>query len=175
MTPRPRTPNVNPEPSDLSHDPDWPTAVHEAGHAVVGMAVGGVLRSLTGVPPRACIDFKPSTSRQARLATAVAGPIAERMANGGAAETTLDASLKWFFDQLGDESIESFRADQLAMAAEEDDLDVVVPLVDSYPTRPVGLAQFRQGRARAIRILQERWEDVQKLAWPIIEQLRAGT
>src|ERR1035441_4689348 len=119
-------PTMSPERSDLSHDPDWPTAAHEAGHAVVGMAVGGVLRSLTGVPPRACIEFKPSTSRRAQLAMAVAGPGAERMAKCGEPETTLDASLKRFFEQLGDEGIDSFRADQLAMAAEEDDLDIVV-------------------------------------------------
>jgi hypothetical protein len=161
------------EPSDLSQDPDWPTAAHEAGHAVVGMAVGGVLRSLTGIPPQACIEFKASTSRQARLAMAVAGPAAERLAKGDEAGTTLDASLKWFFEQLGDESIESFRADQLASAAAEDDLDKVVPLIESYASRQVGLGQFRQARSRAIRILQERWDDVEELARPIIEQLRA--
>jgi hypothetical protein len=155
---------MSPEPSDLSHDPDWPTAVHEAGHAVVGMAVGGVLGSLTGVPPRACIEFKPSTSRRAQLATAVAGPAAERMAKGAEAEATLDTSLKRFFDQLGEDGIESFRADQLAMAAEEDDLDVVVPLIDSYASRRLGLAQFRQARSRAIRILEERWDDSK--SWP---------
>jgi len=104
----------------------------------------------------------------------MAGPAAERIAKGGEAETTLDASLKRFFEQLGDEGIESFRADQLAMAAEEDDLDVVVPLIESYASRKLGLAQFRQARSRAIRILQEQWDDVEKLACPIIEQLRAG-
>jgi hypothetical protein len=138
------------------------------------VAVGGVLRSLSGVPPRACIEFKPSASRQARLATAVAGPAAQRLAKGADAETTLDASLKRFFEQLGDDGIDSFRADQLAMAAEEDDLDVVVPLIDSYASRQLGLAQFRQARSRALRILQERWDDVEKLACPISEQLGAG-
>jgi hypothetical protein len=162
------------EPSDLSHDPEWPTAAHEAGHAVVGMAVGGVLRSLSGIPPQARIEFNGSTSRQARLAMAVAGPAAERLAKGGEAETTLDGSLKWFFEQLGDESIESFHADQLASGAAEDDLDIVVPLIESYASRHVGLAQFRQARSRAIRILLERWGDVEDLARPVIVQLHAG-
>jgi hypothetical protein len=85
-----------------------------------------------------------------------------------------DASLERFFEQLGDEGIESFRADQLAMAAEEDDLDIVVPLIDSYASRERGLAQFAQARSRAIRILQERWDEVETLACSVIEQLRAG-
>lgn len=105
---------------------------------------------------------------------AVAGPAAERMAKCGEPETTLDASLKRFFEQLGDEGIDSFRADQLAMAAEEDDLDIVVPLLNSYTSREHGLAQFAQARSRAIRILQERWDEVETLACSVIEQLRAG-
>jgi hypothetical protein len=96
------------------------------------------------------------------------------MAKRGEAETTLDASLKWFFEQLGDEGIDSFHADQLAMAAEEDDLDIVVPLIESYASRKQGLSQFVQARSRAIRILQERWDEVERLASSVIEQLRAG-
>jgi hypothetical protein len=95
------------------------------------------------------------------------------MAKGGEADDTLDASVNQFFEQLGDESIDSFRADGLAAAAEEDDLDLVIPLIESYSSRGQGLAQFRQARAQAIRILQERWDEVEELARPLMEQLGA--
>jgi hypothetical protein len=90
---------------------------------------------VTSVPPRACVEYKPTTPRRALLTVAVAGPAAERMAKGGEADDTLDASVNQFFEQLGDESIDSFRADGLAAAAEEDDLDLVIPLIESYSSR----------------------------------------
>jgi hypothetical protein len=159
---------------DVRHDPDWPTAVHEAGHAVVGMAVGGQLRALIGIPPRACIEYKPGVSRRALLAAAVAGPAAQRIAENRDPAEALGTSLEQFFELLGGESIDSFRADGLASGAEEDDLDVVVPLIESYTSRQRGLAQFRHGRAQAVRTLRKRWDEVEKLALPIMVQLRAG-
>jgi hypothetical protein len=159
--------------ADLRQDPGWPTAIHEAAHAVVGLALGGTLRAVMSVPPRACVEYPPTISRRALLTAAVAGPAAERMAKGRGAVDTLDASVNQFFEQLGDEGIDSFRADGLAAAAEEDDLDLVIPLIESYSSRGQGLAQFRRARAQAIRILQERWDEVEEFARPLMEQLGA--
>lgn len=139
------------------------------------MAIGGHLRSLTGIPPRACVEYKPSVSRRALLAAAVAGPAAQRIAEGREPAEALDTSLERFFELLGDESIESIRADHLALGAEEDDLDNVVPLIESYSTRRRGLAQFRQARSLAVRILRSQWDEVEELAQPIMDQLRAGS
>lgn len=109
------------------------------------------------------------------LAAAVAGPAAQRIAEGREPAEALDTSLERFFELLGDESIESIRADHLALGAEEDDLDNVVPLIESYSTRRRGLAQFRQARSLAVRILRSQWDEVEELAQPIMDQLRAGS
>ncbi len=97
------------------------------------------------------------------------------MAEGRDPDEALDTSLERFFELLGDESIESIHADNLAASAEEDDLDLVVPLIESYTTRRRGLAQFRQARSQAISLLRSRWDEVETMADPIIDQLHAGS
>jgi hypothetical protein len=161
--------------AELRQHPDWFIAIHEAGHAVVGTAVGGELRGVTGIPPHADVKFGRSDSRRAMLTFAVAGPAAERLVTGRDPTATLEASLAQFFESLGDDSIASHRADDLAAAAEEDDLDLVVPLIDSYSTRRRGLAQFRQARSNAVKLLRDRWDEVEAAAVPIMDQLLAGT
>jgi hypothetical protein len=155
--------------SDEALEGDWLSAVHEAGHAVVGTALGGKLRSITTVPPMAQLEFSPSISKRALLTAAVAGPVAERMLEGREPNDALDTSLSFFFDRLGDEDANSFLAGQLASAAEEDDVREVTQIIAAYSSRGQGLAQFRQARSNAIRILRERWEQIEDLARTMLD------
>jgi hypothetical protein len=79
---------------------DWPPAVHEAAHAVVGIALGMKLRCLTVAPSAATLEAR-GVSRQALLATRAAGHLAERMLEGREADDAFDYSLRFFGSPLG--------------------------------------------------------------------------
>jgi hypothetical protein len=145
---------------------DWLILIHEAAHAVVGQAVGMELQTVTKEPPAVRFARKPVVSLQAQMATGAAGPIAERLLQHRSPEDTFDASLGFFFERLGSESVDSVLAVGLAGMVEEDDVHILARLISNYSSRPRGMAQFRLARARAISILQDpvRWEEVEALA-----------
>jgi len=145
---------------------DLTTAIHEGGHAVVGTALGLVVLKVSTVPPMT--RFTPESvqrvSRQVHLAARSAGHLAESILLGQPTRNAFDNSLATFFEYLGDDDVNSLRADGIASGLPEDDVYAIAWFISLYSTRPRGMAQFRFGRTRALRILEARWADVEELA-----------
>lgn len=118
------------------------------------------------VPPMA--RFTPESvervSWQAQLAARSAGHLTESILRDQPTHDAFDNSLATFFEYLGDDDVSSLKADGIASGLPEDDVHAIAWLISLYSTRPRGIAQFRLGRARAHRILDARWADVEELA-----------
>ena len=99
-------------------------------------------------------------SRQAQLAARSAGHLAESIVRDQPVDDAFENSLATFFEYLGDDSVDSLKADGIASALPEDDVHAIAWLISLYSTRARGIAQFRLARARASRILDARWADV---------------
>jgi hypothetical protein len=142
------------------------TAIHEAGHAVVGTAVGLVVVEVSTVPPMT--RFTPESvervSRQAQLAARTAGHLAESILRDQPTHDAFDNSLGTFFEHLGADDVDSLKANGIASGLPEDDVHAIAWLISLYSTPPRVIGQFRLGRARALCILVARWTDVEELA-----------
>ncbi len=103
-------------------------------------------------------------SRQAQLAARTAGHLAESILRDEPTQGAFDNSLAMFFEYLGDDDVDSLKADGIAAGLPEDDVHAIAWLISLYSTRRRGMAQFRAGRVRARRILGARWTDVERLA-----------
>ena len=82
-------------------------AIHEAGHAVVGVSVGLEVVAMTLAPPMARFSqvSVARVSRRANMAVAAAGHLAEERHSGAPTDSAFEHSLVWFFEQLGNKNL----------------------------------------------------------------------
>ena len=111
----------------LVHDPA--TCYHEAGHAVMALAMGRSIQKVSAVPNSlrlGVVEFKKGTAKQAddwieaEILIALAGPLAEAAFTGAfdehGAARDLRAVRKFAEDRVGDRQAERYERRMLAKA-----------------------------------------------------------
>ena len=109
------------------HDPA--TCYHEAGHAVMALAMGRSIQKVSAVPNSlrlGVVEFKKGSAKQAddwieaEILIALAGPLAEAMFTGifdpNGAGRDLRAVRKYAADRVGDRQAERYERRMLAKA-----------------------------------------------------------
>jgi hypothetical protein len=152
---------------------DWDiTAIHEAAHVEVGIRMGWELVSASLVPP--ITQFAPTRGaiRKQVMTYFSAGHLAEEILKRQPTQNAFDATLRAFFEKLGDADCGSVKAHSMAAKADEDDVYELACLIDSYSTRARGCTQFRQARLDANRLLTDNWSEVQERARTLQREAR---
>ena len=142
---------------------DWETAVHEAGHAVIGLKLGWELASVSAAPPCTCFNRSGRETADKAMSMAAAGPLAELISAGEPWDETFDADIRVFFERLGDDDVSSQAAEGLYATLPSEDLRNLVYAMDGYETREEGIAGFQEARTRTGRLLNENWDLVERL------------
>lgn len=142
---------------------DWGTAVHEAGHAVVGLRLGWELRSVTALPP--CTRFTPTGNETPfdAMVMAAAGRIAELVSAGEEWDNLFEGDIHEFFKALGDDDLDSGAAQSLYASSPSEDLQNLAVAIDHYKTRQEGIGQMRDATRVAASLVTENRDLVEQL------------
>jgi hypothetical protein len=143
---------------------DWGTAVHEAGHAVVGLKLGWDVDWVSAAPPITHFNGSGQKTVSEAMSMAAGGTLAELISAGEPVDDAFDEAIRVFHDLLGNEDVMSQTAKGLVASSPAEDLHNLAIAIDQHATRDQGIEQFREARAAAVSLLVENWDLVERLA-----------
>lgn len=142
---------------------DWETALHEAGHAVVGLKLGWDIDWVRACPSLTHFNETGRETVDEAMAMAAAGTLAQLISEGQSWADAFDRPLGEFFERLGDEDVPSQAAKGLVAGSPAEDMGNLTVAIDMHATREEGIARFQEARATAARLLTENWDLVERL------------
>jgi hypothetical protein len=142
---------------------DWGTAVHEAGHAVVGMKLGWDIDWVTACPGFTHFNETGRETPSEAMSMAAAGTLAQLISDGEPWDDAFDVAIRMFFDHLGDEDVMSQTANGLVLGSLAEDMGNLAVAIDMHATREQGIEQFPEARATAAWLLADNWDLVERL------------